>query len=43
MPLKGKNLSGLHVPWNLQWLLAKENIAKSNKVCDIVFSEPMLA
>lgn len=38
IPLKGEEVSGLHVPWNLQYLLAKDNISKSNKVCDIVFS-----
>lgn len=32
IPIQGKNVSGLHVPWNLQYLKTSDNRKKSNKV-----------
>jgi len=39
IPLNHPDVCGLHVPWNLQYLLAEDNIKKSNKLQNILTPE----
>lgn len=34
VPLQGQNVSGLHVPWNLQVIPASKNMQKSNRLLE---------
>jgi 5-methylcytosine-specific restriction endonuclease McrA len=36
IPIKGKNVSGLHVPWNLRIIKTELNRLKANNLCDLL-------
>lgn len=35
IPIAGKTVSGLHVPWNLRVIAASENLSKKNRLINI--------
>jgi len=40
VPIKGKNVTGLHVPWNLCIIGKIENSSKSNKISELIKYPP---
>jgi 5-methylcytosine-specific restriction endonuclease McrA len=35
VPLKGRRVCGLHVPWNLRYVTKRRNLKKSNKFREV--------
>ena len=39
IPLKGKSICGLHVPWNLRVIKAFDNMSKGNEILESIYTE----